>query len=647
MRYLFDTKKEHKSLKLVKKLQEEADQEWQKEVAKRKAQEENDEAIAKELQAQLEQEQDKNNPFTQSSSPPPPLPVKPQAYNQNFSSSSLSIAPLYGLEQQNTTSKKKSYLPYKPSLTTRISSPSPVLHNLSCQPSSSASVSHLPKASTTNPQEIRTPTVNPQENRAPIISPQENRAPIISPQENRAPIISPQENRAPTVHPQEHRQKVSFSNQEHRSSPYQETPPDRVYPKSPYHTHTIQPTPPLSMSMPEPIHTQQPVQLHSDPAIMSSFYPPDHLNPSTSAPVMSQQNAPSNSTLNAPPSMHPSAPSNSTLNPASINPAGAQRGLNMPTLYPSMSAPNITPYASSNKTTAPNATPYSSSNKTTAPNGTPYLSSNKTTATVSQQYNPYKTSDSFFALKPNQGKVEEEEEREHIKTDLATQHTSLRSQDSGYDYSDMVYVKNNQMMAENPFADTHAIKDIHILDPTFSMREEKTEEIEEKVRRTYMEKESVEEEEEAAVVVSQVFPTNILRASAPNYGYYQSDNQHKELPKLPQSKNTEDRHITVASLKPGQRVWIRIHPTDTGKMLAERIHIVATYQTRKVTKITTKNGRNIPLDNTPLFEDWNEIMFFEEGEPWTVELAFMDNPYLEKLAEGKEWMKQLKASFKS
>lgn len=85
MRHLFDTKKEHKSLKLVKKLQEEADQEWQKEVAKRKAQEENDEAIAKELQAQLEQEQDKNNPFVQSSSPPP-LPVKPQAYNQDFSS---------------------------------------------------------------------------------------------------------------------------------------------------------------------------------------------------------------------------------------------------------------------------------------------------------------------------------------------------------------------------------------------------------------------------------------------------------------------------------------------------------------------------------------------------------------------------------
>ncbi|RCH79370.1 hypothetical protein CU098_001729, partial [Rhizopus stolonifer] len=500
--------KEHKSLKLVKKLQEEADQEWQKEVAKRKAQEENDEAIAKELQAQLEQEQDKNNPFVQSSSPPP-LPVKPQAYNQDFSSSSLSIAPLYGLEQQNTTSKKKSYLPYKPSLTTRISSPSPVLHNLSCQPSSSASVSHLPQASTTGPQETRTPTVNQQENKA------------------------------PTIHPQEHRQKVSFSNQEHRvPPPYQETSSDRIYPKSPYFTHIVQPPPPLSMSMPEPI--KQPVQFYSDPTIVSSFGPPDHLNPSKSVPVMNQQNAPSNSILNAPPLMHPKAPSNSTRNATSVNPAGPLRGPNLPALYPSMSAPNVAPYSSSsNKTMAPDTTPYSSSDKTTAPDTIPYSSSsNKTTATVSQQYNPYKTSDSFFALKPNQGKVEEEEEeeRKHIKTDLSTQHTSLRSQDSGYDYSDMVYVKNNQMMAEDPFADTHAIKDIHILDPTFSMREEKTEEVEEKVRRTYMEKESVEEEkEEEMVVVSQVFPTSILRASAPNYGYYQSDNQHKELPKLPQS----------------------------------------------------------------------------------------------------------------
>lgn len=112
------------------------------------------------------------------------------------------------------------------------------------------------------------------------------------------------------------------------------------------------------------------------------------------------------------------------------------------------------------------------------------------------------------------------------------------------------------------------------------------------------------------------------------------------------ASNTEDRHITVASINPGQRVWIRIHPTDTGKMLAERIHIVASYQTRKVTKITTKHGRNISLDNSPLFDDWNEIINFKEGEAWTVEWVPIEHPYVDIITEGKEFMKQLKANFK-
>lgn len=108
----------------------------------------------------------------------------------------------------------------------------------------------------------------------------------------------------------------------------------------------------------------------------------------------------------------------------------------------------------------------------------------------------------------------------------------------------------------------------------------------------------------------------------------------------------EDRHITVASINPGQRVWIRIHPTDTGKILAERIHIVASYQTRRVTKITTKNGRNIPLDSSPLFDDWNEIMNFVEGESWVVDWVPVESPYVDILTEGKEFMKILKANFR-
>lgn len=84
---LFDTRKEHKSLKLVKKLQEEANLEWEREIVRRKEQELNDEAIAKELQAQL---QDENNsapvvtpPRLSSNASPPPLPSKPRAYNSS------------------------------------------------------------------------------------------------------------------------------------------------------------------------------------------------------------------------------------------------------------------------------------------------------------------------------------------------------------------------------------------------------------------------------------------------------------------------------------------------------------------------------------------------------------------------------------
>lgn len=93
MRNPFDSRKETKSLKLVKKLQQQADLEWEKEVARRREQELNDEAIAKELQAALEDEQrqesNNNSPFTTttttatSSLTPPPLPTKPRAYNSS------------------------------------------------------------------------------------------------------------------------------------------------------------------------------------------------------------------------------------------------------------------------------------------------------------------------------------------------------------------------------------------------------------------------------------------------------------------------------------------------------------------------------------------------------------------------------------
>ncbi|KAG1079875.1 hypothetical protein G6F42_023568 [Rhizopus arrhizus] len=166
MRHLFDTKKEHKSIKLVKKLQEEADKEWENEITRRREQELNDEAIAKELQAQLELESSGSGSNANS---PPPLPTKPRAYNSsinisshaassstsptNYSTNSLpttstspfATKPLYSISStnnnsqpalpprdQNVNSKKpvKSYLNnsnerYKPELQFALASPAP------------------------------------------------------------------------------------------------------------------------------------------------------------------------------------------------------------------------------------------------------------------------------------------------------------------------------------------------------------------------------------------------------------------------------------------------------------------------------------------------------------------------------------------
>ncbi|KAI7875140.1 hypothetical protein K492DRAFT_34104 [Lichtheimia hyalospora FSU 10163] len=100
------------------------------------------------------------------------------------------------------------------------------------------------------------------------------------------------------------------------------------------------------------------------------------------------------------------------------------------------------------------------------------------------------------------------------------------------------------------------------------------------------------------------------------------------------------RHITVPSVNPGQRVWIRLNPTDTGKALAQRIHVVATYKSRKILSIKTTSGRVIPLDDTPVFDDWTEIANLEDGAPWEVEWGQLDHPF----SGSKELFKSIKAS---
>ncbi|SAL95303.1 hypothetical protein [Absidia glauca] len=153
--------------------------------------------------------------------------------------------------------------------------------------------------------------------------------------------------------------------------------------------------------------------------------------------------------------------------------------------------------------------------------------------------------------------------------------------------------------------------------------------------------------------IQQVVPTNVLRAGAPPniqsmISQMTAEEEIEEavvkaLPKLPKT-DPDHRHITVPSVIEDQRVWIRVHPTDTGKSLASRIQIVATYKTRKILSITTDKGRAIALDDTPVFQDWSGVMQMEDGAPWKVEWTVLDH----NLWEGpKEFLRYLKASLRS
>ncbi|GAN03696.1 hypothetical protein MAM1_0046c03151 [Mucor ambiguus] len=79
------------------------------------------------------------------------------------------------------------------------------------------------------------------------------------------------------------------------------------------------------------------------------------------------------------------------------------------------------------------------------------------------------------------------------------------------------------------------------------------------------------------------------------------------------------RQITVQSINAEHRVWIDVLPSETGLSLAEKIHIIATFRTRKIVSIATASGRKVPLDNRPVFGSWMDMENFVDGERWTVE----------------------------
>ncbi|KAI8332150.1 hypothetical protein BC941DRAFT_455896 [Chlamydoabsidia padenii] len=124
---------------------------------------------------------------------------------------------------------------------------------------------------------------------------------------------------------------------------------------------------------------------------------------------------------------------------------------------------------------------------------------------------------------------------------------------------------------------------------------------------------------------------------------YEEQSYHDPQPDLPTTQPKDSptkekkpssernvRQITVRSVNEEHRVWIDISPTETGLSLAAKIHRIATFGTRKVLKITTTQGRIIPLDNRPIFGSWMDMTSFENGEHWQVEWGSLDRSMVDK-----------------
>ncbi|KAI7853370.1 hypothetical protein BDC45DRAFT_511052 [Circinella umbellata] len=91
------------------------------------------------------------------------------------------------------------------------------------------------------------------------------------------------------------------------------------------------------------------------------------------------------------------------------------------------------------------------------------------------------------------------------------------------------------------------------------------------------------------------------------------------------------RQITVQSINKEHRVWINIDTTETGLTLAQKIHTIATFRTRKILSITTSSGRSVPLDHRPVFGSWMDMDDFKNGEQWKVEWGQLDKGLMDKI----------------
>ncbi|KAI9485703.1 MAG: hypothetical protein EXX96DRAFT_16710 [Benjaminiella poitrasii] len=97
---------------------------------------------------------------------------------------------------------------------------------------------------------------------------------------------------------------------------------------------------------------------------------------------------------------------------------------------------------------------------------------------------------------------------------------------------------------------------------------------------------------------------------------------------------TEDRNvrqIRVKSINNDYLVWITVEPKETGESLAEKIHTIATFRTRKILTVTTASGRNVQLDKTPVFKKWEDMEDFKNGETWSVTWGPLKRSMMDKI----------------
>lgn len=65
--------------------------------------------------------------------------------------------------------------------------------------------------------------------------------------------------------------------------------------------------------------------------------------------------------------------------------------------------------------------------------------------------------------------------------------------------------------------------------------------------------------------------------------------------------------------------------------MAQKIHTIATFRTRKILSITTASGRSVPLDHRPVFGSWMDMDDFQNGEQWKVEWGELDKGLMDKI----------------